>query len=120
MELVPLVLSRIICLFYLGNVDLAFSARTVSFSRIDIFRGHIDELHLSHHDPSVPLVCPHPSCDISLQSVNHFKMHAATVHTVFLSKQLMGRVLVWEQGAVTCGTIDIPPDAGHLERMVVD
>ena len=120
MELVPLVLSSTICLFYLGNVDLAFCARTLSFLRIETLRRHIDELHLSHYDLNVPLVCPHPSCDISLQSVNHFKMHAATVYTVFLSKQLMGCVLVWEQGAVTCGTIDIPPDAGHLERMVVD
>ena len=86
MELIPLVLPSTICLFCLGHTELTFEARTASFSRIDSLRRHIDDLHLSHYDPDVPLICPHPSCDVSLQGVKHFKNHAATVHNVFLSK----------------------------------
>ncbi len=86
MELVPLVLPSTICLFCVGNAELAPEARTASFSRIDSLRRHMDDVHLSHYDPDVPLVCPYPSCDASLQGVNHFKNHAATVHNVFLSK----------------------------------
>ena len=86
MELVPLVLPSTLCLFCLGDDELAYQARTASFSRIDSFRGHMDDVHLSHYDPEVPLLCPHPSCDISLQSVIHFKNHATTVHIAFLSK----------------------------------
>lgn len=86
MELVPLVLPSTICLFCLDDDELTSQARTASFSRIDSLRRHMDDVHLSHYDPEVPLLCPHPSCDISLQGVNHFKNHAATVHNVSLSK----------------------------------
>lgn len=86
MELIPLVLPSFICLFCLGDTRLSFVARTTSFSRIDSLRRHMNELHLSHYDHGVRMVCPHPSCDTSLENVNHFKNHAATVHNVFLSK----------------------------------
>lgn len=86
MELIPLVLPSFICLFCLGDTRLSFVARTRSFSRIDSLRRHMNELHLSHYDHGVRMVCPHPSCDTSLENVNHFKNHAATVHNVFLSK----------------------------------
>lgn len=86
MELIPLQLPSTMCLFCLGDSELSFVTRTASFSRIDSLRRHIDDLHLSRYDQDVPIVCPHPSCDTSLQDVNHFKNHAATVHNVFLSK----------------------------------
>lgn len=86
MELVPLELPSTICLFCLGNDELTIQARTASFSRIDSLRRHMDDVHLSQYDPNVPLLCPHPSCDISLEGVNRFKNHAALVHNVLLSK----------------------------------
>ena len=86
MELVPLILPSTMCLFCLGDDELTIEGRTVSFSRIDSLRRHTDDKHLKYYDPDTPLLCPHPSCDISLHNVNHFKNHAATVHNVFLSK----------------------------------
>ena len=86
MPLVPLMLSSTTCLFCLGDHELISQARTASFSGIDSLGRHMDDVHLSHYDPEVPLLCPHPLCDISLQGVNHFNNHAATVHNVFLSK----------------------------------
>ena len=87
MELVPLKLPSTMCLFCLGDRDLVPHARTASFSRIDSLQRHIDDLHLSHYGPDQTLICPHPSCDASLQGINHFKNHAATVHNVFMSKK---------------------------------
>lgn len=55
MELVPLVLPSTICLFCLGDDELISQARIVSFSRIDSLRRHMDDIHLSHYDPEVPL-----------------------------------------------------------------
>ncbi len=86
MELIPLKLPSTMCLFCLGDSELSSIARTASFSRIDSLRRHVDDQHLSHYDQDVPVVCPHPSCDVSLQDTNHFKNHAATVHNVVLSK----------------------------------
>lgn len=86
MELIPLRLPSTICLFCLDDSELSSAARTASFSRIDSLRRHIDDLHLSHYDHDALIVYPHPTCDTSLQGVNYFKNHAATVHNVFLSK----------------------------------
>ena len=87
MELIPLVLPSFICLFCLGDTRLTFAAKTTSFSRIDSLRRHMDDIHLCHYEQGVPITCPHPSCDTSLQDVNLFKNHAATVHNVFMSKK---------------------------------
>lgn len=86
MELIPLRLPSTICLFCLGDSELSSAARTASFSRIDSLRRHIDDLHLSHYDHDALIVYPHPTYNTSLQGVNYFKNHAATVHNVFLSK----------------------------------
>lgn len=58
MKLIPLALPSTICLFCLGDVDLTSEARTASFSRVDSLRRYVDELHLRHHVPDVPLICP--------------------------------------------------------------
>ncbi len=87
MELIPLVLPSFICLFCLGDSRLTFAAKTTSFSRIDSLRRHMNEFHLDHYEDGAPLICPHPSCDASLENVNHFKNHAATIHNVFMSKK---------------------------------
>ena len=53
----------------------------------DSLSRHNGNIHLSHHDQDVIIVCPRPSCDASLQGVNHFKNHATVVHNVFLSER---------------------------------
>lgn len=55
MKLVPLVLSSTICLFCLDDDESTSQGRIASFSRIDSLRRHMDDVHLSHLDPEVPL-----------------------------------------------------------------
>lgn len=92
MELLSLMLPSTICLVCLGDDELKSQASIASFSRTDGLRRHMDDVHLSHYDPEVPLLCPRPSCGISLEGVMHCKNHAATVRNVFLSKWDVGLV----------------------------
>lgn len=81
---VPLICPATQCLFCLGNDQLAYNARTYSFSRTEHLRRHMHNCHLRHLASDIGFPCPHSSCLETVQGVMHFKRHAASVHKIYL------------------------------------
>lgn len=80
----PIVCLATQCLFCLGNDQLAYNARTYSFSRTDHLRRHVRDTHLRYLAPDIEFQCPHPACLKSVQGIMHFKNHAALTHKTSL------------------------------------
>ena len=93
----------------------------IYYCRIIIFKKCTIDLHLSHHDQDVPVICPHPSCDISLQDVNHFKNHISRTTLLLcimcsFRSEIWIACLLWRERAVTRGAIGTTPvqDTGRV------
>ena len=86
-ELIPLVLPSFICLFCLSDTRLIFAVKTISFSRIDSLRRHIDDIYLCYYEQGVPITCSYPSCNTLVKNINLFKNYAATIYNIFILKK---------------------------------
>jgi hypothetical protein len=80
----PIIYTSTQCLFCLKNTQLSYKSRAFCFSRPRKAREHVERQHLRFLTPNEPMPCPHPQYKEVLQSIMHFKNHAATVHNCFL------------------------------------
>ncbi|KAI9773157.1 MAG: hypothetical protein M1840_008278 [Geoglossum simile] len=83
-DLLPIACLSTQCLFCLGDNHLSNHTRTFSYSRVDALKRHVATAHLRYLAADKSLTCPHPACKEDLNSIEHFKNHAATVHGVFM------------------------------------
>ena len=68
------------CIFCLGNEDLSIMIRLKTFASRGDLKKHFHRKHLRHHPDGQPIACPHPRCDVSLNSTKHLQNHAEVVH----------------------------------------
>jgi len=68
------------CIFCLGNTRLLLEPRTKSFYSRAALKKHFQNQHLQHHPDGVPIKCPHPLCDLTLNDKMHLQNHAARIH----------------------------------------
>jgi len=68
------------CIFCLGNTRLLLQNRTKTFYSRAVLKTHFQNQHLQHHPDGVPIKCPHPRCDLTLDDKMHLQNHAALIH----------------------------------------
>lgn len=95
------------CLFCLGDNHLCYKDQTRKFSRPDSLRRHVDKVHLCHFQ--VNDRCPHPACNVSFGGVMQFKNHAAIVHGVKLSTNLLdpGNVRISSENSILFSSMNV-------------
>lgn len=64
------------CLFCFSDESFPPTRREKCFARPGSLRRHVDIIHLPHFDGS----CPHQSCQVRFENLEHFKNHAAKIH----------------------------------------
>ena len=75
------------CLYCLGDTDLPLEERLHSLGSKYSLQRHFDRRHPFR--PREPCPFPHPECAaFTLDSVMHFKNHAATVHGIYMSDRI--------------------------------
>ncbi len=75
------------CLYCLGDTDLPLEERLHNLGSKYSLQRHFDRRHPFR--PREPCPFPHPECAaVTLDSVMHFKNHAATVHGVYMSDKI--------------------------------
>ena len=75
------------CLYYLSNTDLPLKERLYNLSSKYSLQRHFDRHHPFRPHESCPF--PHPEyAAVTLNSVMHFKNHAATAHGIYLSDKI--------------------------------
>jgi len=80
----PTLCPSTVCLFCLGDDSLSSTSRTFAFRRKAYLQKHVQEQHLRGKDWKKELECPHPHCEVELESDMHFKNHSANVHNVWM------------------------------------
>ncbi len=68
------------CIFCHGNEDLFIADRLKTFASRGDLKKHFHRKPLRHHRDGQPIACPHPRCDVSLNSTKHLQNHAEVVH----------------------------------------
>ncbi len=75
------------CLYCLGDTDLPLEERLHNLGSKYSLQRHFDRRHPFR--PREPCPFPHPECAaVTLDSVMHFKNHAATVHGIYMSDKV--------------------------------
>lgn len=75
------------CLYCLGDTDLPLEERLHNLGSKYSLQRHFDRRHPFR--PREPCPFSHPECAaVTLDSVMHFKNHAATVHGVYMSDKV--------------------------------
>ena len=75
------------CLYCLGDTDLPLEERLHNLGSKYSLQRHFDRRHPFR--PREPCPFPHPECAaVTLDSVMHFKNHAATVHGIYMSDRI--------------------------------
>ncbi len=75
------------CLYCLGDTDLPLKERLHNLGSKYSLQRHFDRRHPFR--PCEPCPFPHPECvAVTLDSVMHFKNHAATVHGIYMSDKV--------------------------------
>jgi len=84
-DLFPTICPGTQCLFCLGSHQLSHTARTFSFSPLDILQKHAESVHLRYIALDQEVPCPHPSCEDVLDNLEHFLNHAQRLHNIKLA-----------------------------------
>ena len=79
-ETLPIECKATQCIFCLGNEDLSAADRLKAFASRGDLKKHFHRKHLRHHPYGQPIACPHPRCDVILNSTMHLQNHAEVVH----------------------------------------
>ena len=75
------------CLYCLGDTDLPLEERLHNLGSKYSLQRHFDRRHPFRVREPCPF--PHPECAaVTLDSVMHFKSHAATVHGIYMSDRI--------------------------------
>ena len=75
------------CFYYLGDTNLTLEERLHNLGSKYSLQRHFDRRHPFR--PREPCPFPHPECAaVTLDSVMHFKNHAATVHGIYMSDKI--------------------------------
>ncbi len=75
------------CLYCLGDTDLPLEERLHNLDSKYSLQRHFDRRHPFR--PHEPCPFPHPECAaVTLDSVMHFKNHAATIHGIYMSDKI--------------------------------
>ena len=75
------------CLYCLGDIDLPLEERLHNLGSKYSLQRHFDRRHPFR--PCEPCPFPHPKCAaVTLNSVMHFKNHAATIHGIYMSDKI--------------------------------
>ena len=75
------------CLYCLGDTDLPLEERLYNLGSKYSLQRHFDRRH--PFQPCEPCPFPYPECAaVTLDSVMHFKNHAATVHGIYMSDNI--------------------------------
>ena len=75
------------CLYCLGDTDLPLEERVHNLGSKYSLQRHFDRRHPFR--PREPCPFPHPECAaVTLDSVMHFKNHAATAHGIYISDKI--------------------------------
>lgn len=77
---IPIECKSTQCIFCLGEEGLPAVTRLKSFHSRGDLKKHFQRKHLCHHSNSKPIACPHPRCNIELESKMQLQNHAALVH----------------------------------------
>jgi len=86
-QLFPLRCKPYQCLHCLGNRTLPLDERLHNLGSKFSLQRHFDRCHTFR--PGEPCPCPHPECAaVTLNSMMHFKNHAAKVHGIYMSKKM--------------------------------
>ena len=85
--LIPVRCKPYQCLYCLGDTDLPLEERLHSLGSKYSLQRHFDRRHPFRVREPCPF--PHPECAaVTLDSVMHFKSHAATVHGIYMSDRI--------------------------------
>ena len=75
------------CLYCLGDTDLLLEERLHNLGSKYSLQRHFDRRH--SFQPCEPCPFPHPECAaVTLDSLMHFKNHAATIHGIYMSDKI--------------------------------
>ena len=75
------------CFYCLGDTDLPLEEQLHNLGSKYSLQRHFDRRHPFR--PCEPCPFPHPECAaVTLDSMMHFKNHAATVHGVYMSDRI--------------------------------
>ncbi len=86
-HLFPLRCNQYQCLHCLGNRSLPLDERLHNLGSKFSLQRHFDRCHTFR--PGEPCPFPHPECAaITLNSMMHFKNHAAKVHGIYMSEKM--------------------------------
>ena len=77
---IPIECKSTQCIFCLGEEGLPAVTRLKSFHSPGDLKKHFQRKHLRHHSNSKPIACPHPKCNVELESKMQLQNHAALVH----------------------------------------
>lgn len=90
---IPIECESTQCIFCLGEEGLPALTPQKSFHSSGNLKKHFQRKYFCHHSNSKPIACPHPKCNVELESKMQLQNHAAMVH----------KTLIWRYSIFTIG-----------------